>query len=158
MNGAPSWNTVLSSLHILVATFFNKSFKKFHRGFISSSINCPQGTTFQQDVVVLNDTCTQQDKDERTALYQGPCPPFRVPTFVTLWWTVMMMMLRKWSDSCTMIIPTSQQHLQPPHWILSHWISSNLSLTSRGSGSLLLQSSRTRRVETIVMSERDAGS
>ncbi len=47
--------------------------------------------------------------------HTAPCSSFRVPIFATLWWTVMMMMLRKWGDSCTLIIPTSQQHLQTPH-------------------------------------------
>lgn len=64
------------------------------------------------------------------ALYQAPCPAFRVPIFTTLCWIAMMMMLRKWSDSCVLITPASQQQLQPPHWIFSKWwaqISSELS-------------------------------
>lgn len=88
------------------------------------------------------------------ALYQAPCPAFRVPIFTTLCWIAMMMMLRKWSDSCALITPASQQQLQPPHWIFSKWwaqISSELSLTS---GAQSHCCSTSRRLETIVTGTR----
>lgn len=98
-----------------------------------------------------------QRKTQKMALYQAPCPAFRVPIFTTLCWIAMTMMLRKWSDSCALIIPASQQQLQPPHWIFSKWwaqISSELSLTS---GAQSHCCSKMRHLEMIVTSEIDAG-